>query len=159
MAETRRELERVGWREVIALPELVSKRIPAKIDTGARTSSLHAEAIERFSRDGQPWVRFELVLDEETGERVTCELPRMDRRRITSSNGQTEIRPIVQTCVAIGSTRFSAEFSLADRSDMKFPCLIGRSALKGRFLVDSGRSYLQSDNAERRHLLGQGQSK
>ncbi|MBE5073020.1 ATP-dependent zinc protease [Erythrobacteraceae bacterium E2-1 Yellow Sea] len=159
MAETRRELERVGWREMIALPALVSVRIPAKIDTGARTSSLHAEAIERFQQDGQPWVRFELVLDEETGARVTCELPRTDRRRITSSNGQTEIRPIIQTSVEIGSTRFNAEFSLADRSDMKFPCLIGRSALKSRFLVDSGRSYLQSDTDERKSLLNQGQSK
>lgn len=159
MAVTRRELAHVGWREMIALPQLVGARIPAKIDTGARTSSLHAEAIERFSRDGQPYVRFELVLDEATGARVTCELPRVDRRRITSSNGQTEIRPIVQTSIVIGSTQFDAEFSLADRSDMKFACLIGRSALKGRFLVDSGRSYLQSDIAERKSLLNQGQSK
>lgn len=157
MADQPRELEHVGWREMVVLPALAPARIPAKIDTGARTSSLHADAIERFEQDGKPWVRFELVLDEVTGERVICELPRLDRRRITSSNGQTEMRPIVRTWMEIGQARFRAEFSLADRSDMKFPILVGRTALKGRFLVDSGRSFLQSNQAERRRLLDQGQ--
>lgn len=146
-------LDTVGWREMIALPDLSAARIPAKIDTGARTSSLHASDIERFDRDGHRWLRFLLDVGHGLSEPVVVEVPRADRRTITSSNGEAEQRPIIKTHLRLGSQVFAAEFSLRDRSDMKFPILIGRSALRGRFLVDSGRSYLQSDADERRKLL------
>ncbi|HSM52686.1 MAG TPA: RimK/LysX family protein [Erythrobacter sp.] len=146
----------VGWREMVGLPDLASVRIPAKIDTGARTSSLHATDIERFDRDGQRWVRFLLDLGQGRNEAVTCEVPRADRRIITSSNGEAQDRFIIRTRLVLGEYAFRAEFSLADRSDMKFPILIGRTALKGRFLVDPGRSYLQSTRQERKLLKSQG---
>lgn len=146
----------VGWRELVGLPDLVPVRIPAKIDTGARTSSLHATGIERFDRNGQRWVRFRIELGDGRSEPVTCEVPRADRRIITSSNGESQDRFIIKTRLQLGEHTFRAEFSLADRSDMKFPILIGRTALKGRFLVDPGRSYLQSSRQERKQLKSQG---
>lgn len=152
----RPELGHLGWREMVALPELTGARIPAKIDTGARTSSLHATEIERFDRDGHRWVRFQLDVGDGKSEPVTCEVPRADRRIITSSNGESQERLIIKTTLSLGDHSFRAEFSLADRSDMKFPILIGRMALRSRFLVDSGRSYLQSKPDERRLLLGRG---
>lgn len=157
MAVNKSPNELVGWREMISLPALCDVRIPAKIDTGARTSSLHATDIERFDRDGKRWIRFVLALGEGECTGVTCELPRVDRRIITSSNGESQDRFVIKTDVLIGQTSFRAEFSLADRSDMKFPILIGRTALRSRFLVDSGRSYLQSSRQERKELKEKGQ--
>ena len=156
MATARTEPSIVGWRELVSLPDLVDVRIPAKIDTGARTSSLHATEIERFDRDGQRWVRFLLDLGEGRSQPVTCEVPRADKRIITSSNGEGQERFIIKTALTLGDQTFRAEFSLADRSDMKFPILIGRTALRRRFLVDSGRSYLQSSANERKLLKSRG---
>ncbi|WP_271079302.1 ATP-dependent zinc protease family protein [Aurantiacibacter sp. MUD61] len=135
----------VGWREKVALPELGLSGIPAKIDTGARTSSLHAEVIEDFERDGERYVRFCVDWG---GERHTCEAIHVDIRGITSSNGETQRRYVIKTPLTIGSVTFRAEISLADRSDMKFPMLIGRSSLRRRFVVDSGHSWLQTPGME-----------
>ncbi|MGB3752945.1 MAG: RimK/LysX family protein [Parerythrobacter sp.] len=143
----------VGWREMVCLPDLTDHRIPAKIDTGARTSSLHAVAIERFEADGHQMVRFLLDLGYNQVQPVTCEVPRADHRTITSSNGEQQDRFIIKTDLQLGPIRFRAEFSLADRSDMQFPILIGRTALRSRFLVDCGRSYLQSSAEERERIL------
>lgn len=151
--ESKPKLAKVGWREMVALPDLSGAHIPAKIDTGARTSSLHATDIERFDRDGQRWIRFELDIGLGQSEPVTVEVPHADRRSVTSSNGEAQERYIIKTTLQIGEHRFPAEFSLADRSDMKFPILVGRTALRKRFLVDSGRSYLQSSAEERRKIL------
>ena len=156
MATARTEPSIVGWRELVSLRDLVDVRTPAKIDTGTRTSSLHATEIERFDRDGQRWVRFLLDLGEGRSQPVTCEVPRADKRIITSSNGEGQERFIIKTALTLGDQTFRAEFSLADRSDMKFPILIGRTALRRRFLVDSGRSYLQSSAHERKLLKSRG---
>jgi hypothetical protein len=130
----------VGWREVVALPELALEGIPAKIDSGARTSSLHAIVLEEFQRDGEGFVRFAVDWD---GIRHECEAIHVDVRGVTSSNGETQLRYVIKTPMRIGDTVFRAEISLADRSDMKFPMLVGRTALRRRFLVDSGHSWLQ----------------
>ena len=128
---------------MVQLPELGLSRIPAKIDSGARTSSLDAEVIETFEREGEQYVRF--VVDfPDSKVRQICEAVHVDWRGITSSNGETQRRLVVKTPLKIGDTEFRAEFSLADRSGMKFPMLIGRSALRRRFLVDSGHSWLQT---------------
>lgn len=139
---TRKQLPIVGWRELVDLPELGLTGIPAKIDSGARTSSLHGEVIEDFERDGERFVRFAVDWD---GERHECEAVHVDIRGITSSNGETQRRYVIKTPLSIGDTRFRAEISLADRSEMKFPMLIGRSSLRRRFLVDSGYSWLQTE--------------
>ena len=136
----------VGWRELVHLPELGLHGVPAKIDTGARTSSLHATVLDRFERGGEEYVRF--AMDFEQHVRQVCEAVHVDRRGITSSNGETQIRYVIKTPLKIGDLEFRAEISLADRSDMKFPMLIGRSALRRRFVVDSGHSWLQTPGLE-----------
>ena len=139
----KRKLRTVGWRELVDLPELGLKGVPAKIDSGARTSSLHAIILEEFVRDGENFVRFAVDFGPQHVRQV-CEAVHVDWRGITSSNGETQRRMIVKTPMKIGSLTFRAEISLADRSDMKFPMLIGRSSLRRRFLVDSGHSWLQT---------------
>lgn len=139
------KLPTVGWRELVALPELGLSGIPAKIDTGARTSSLHGEVIEELERDSKRYVRFLVDYD---GEPHECEAVHVDIRGITSSNGETQRRYVIKTPLVIGDIRFLAEISLADRSGMKFPMLIGRSSLRRRFLVDSGHSWLQTPGME-----------
>ena len=126
---------------MVHLPELGLQDIPAKIDSGARTSSLHGTVIETIERDGQKFVRFAVNFN---GTEHMCEAIHVDVRGITSSNGETQRRYIIKTPLRIGDSEFRAEISLADRSDMKFPMLIGRSSLRRRFAVDSGHSWLQT---------------
>ena len=131
----------VGWRELVSLPELGLANIPAKIDTGARTSSLHAVVLDDFTREGERFVRFAVDWD---GVRHQCEAVHIDVRGITSSNGEQQKRFVIKTPLTIGNLTFRAEISLADRSQMQFPMLIGRTALRRRLVVDSGHSWLQS---------------
>jgi hypothetical protein len=131
----------VGWRELVSLPELGLAGIPAKIDTGARTSSLYAHVQDDFVRKGERFVRFAVDWD---GVRHYCEAVHVDVRGITSSNGDTQERFVIKTPLRIGNLTFRAEISLADRSQMQFPMLIGRTALRRRMVVDSGHSWLQS---------------
>ena len=138
-----KQLPVVGWRELVELPELGLTGLAAKIDSGARTSSLHGHVIEEFERDGERYVRFSVdFLDRNV--RQICEAVHVDIRGITSSNGETQRRYVIKTPLRIGDVEFRAEISLADRSDMKFPMLIGRSSLRRRFFVDSGHSWLQT---------------
>ncbi|QUL38507.1 RimK/LysX family protein [Erythrobacter sp. JK5] len=143
----RKRLPIVGWRELVGLPELGLAGIPAKIDSGARTSSLHGEVIEDFERDGERFVRFAVDWD---GERHECVAVHVDIRGITSSNGETQRRYVIKTPLRIGEVTFRTEISLADRSDMKFPMLVGRTALRRHFLVDSGHSWLQTPTMKKR---------
>lgn len=131
----------MGWRELVSLPELGLAGIPAKIDTGARTSSLHADVLDDFIRDGDRFVRFAVDWG---GSRRFCEAIHVDVRGITSSNGEQQTRFVIKTPLTIGRLSFRAEISLADRSQMQFPMLIGRTALRRRLVVDSGHSWLQS---------------
>ena len=140
---TRKILPVVGWRELVHLPDLGLHAMPAKIDTGARTSSLHGTVLEEFERDGQRMVRFAVDFQQQHVRQI-CEAVHVDVRGITSSNGETQYRYVIKTPMKIGDIEFRAEISLADRSDMKFPMLIGRSSLRRRFVVDSGYSWLQT---------------
>lgn len=133
----------VGWREIVQLPHLGLLDIPAKIDSGARTSSLHATDVEEFEKHGEKFVRFTVDMPG-GGAPQRCEAVHVDIRGITSSNGETQRRYVIKTPLTIGKLTFRAEVTLADRSDMKFPMLIGRSSLRRRFVVDSGHSWLQS---------------
>ena len=139
----RRELSVVGWRELVHLPELGLHAVPAKIDTGARTSSLHGEVLDEFERDGERFVRFAVDFARQQVRQI-CEAVHVDVRGITSSNGETQYRYVIKTPLKIGDVEFRAEISLANRADMKFPMLIGRSSLRRRFVVDSGYSWLQT---------------
>ena len=138
-----KKLRTVGWRELVDLPELGLRGVPAKIDSGARTSSLHGTVLEEFERDGERMVRFAVDYGQHHVRQV-CEAVHVDWRGITSSNGETQRRMIIKTPLKIGTLTFRAEISLADRRDMKFPMLVGRSSLRRRFVVDSGHSWLQT---------------
>jgi hypothetical protein len=130
----------VGWREWVGLPELGIARVEAKIDTGARTSALHAGSIEAFEADGETWVRFDVTGE---GENVPWhEAPVADRRSVRSSNGETELRYVIRTELALAGRVWPVEISLTNRERMELPMLIGREALAGRVLVDAEKSWL-----------------
>ncbi|MDA1100322.1 MAG: ATP-dependent zinc protease [Proteobacteria bacterium] len=143
----------VGWREWIGLPELGIDRIKAKIDTGARTSALHAYRITPFERDGTQFVRF-LVhpVQRHRNPEIECEAPLLDKRAVTSSNGQTEQRYVIKTALRMGKRDWPFELTLTNRDEMSFRLLLGREALRRRIIVDPGRSF-RLDRVKRQNRL------
>lgn len=133
----------IGWREWLGLPQLGVKRVKAKIDTGARSSSLHALDIEEFQRDGHDYVRFVVYPRQNSGQKpVHCEMPVLEFRDVRSSNGRVQRRAVIRTTLELLGREFDVDLTLADRSRMGFRMLVGREAIRGRFLVDSGGSFL-----------------
>lgn len=134
-----------GWREWAQLPELQVEKIKVKVDTGAKTSSLHAFELAPFSHMGEDWVRF-VVHPFQDNDTITCTCacPILDHRWITSSSGHSQKRFIVQASLIIGDFSSLIEISLANRDEMGFRMLVGRNALKGRVLVDPSHSFLLS---------------
>lgn len=141
------ELTVIGWREWVALPTLQVRRLRAKIDTGARTSSLHAEDCEEYDADGVTRVRFCVRT---AHHRYSCDAEVVDHRVVRSSNGQTEDRPVIRVDCRLGDVVWPIELTLTDRTPMRFPMLLGRRAMDRRFLVDPGRSYIQPKPLRRR---------
>lgn len=140
----------MGWREWVGIPTLGIDRIKAKIDTGARSSALHAFDIRETLVDGRPGVRFRVhPLQRRSEPVIEASAPLLDRRHVRSSSGDRELRPVVVVTVALGDARWEIELTLADRSPMGFRFLLGRQAVRGRFLVDAGRSYLLSNRKPR----------
>jgi hypothetical protein len=136
----------VGWREWVALPGLGIGRIKAKVDTGARSSALHALDLETVERDGGTWVRFTVLPIQRSHQgEVRVEAPLVDRRSVRSSSGRAEMRPVIRVDVEVGGLRFPVEMTLTRRDQMGFRMLLGRTAIRRRFVVDAGRSYLQKD--------------
>lgn len=136
-------LPSIGWREWLALPELGIERIKVKVDTGARTSALHASGIEHFDKDGVPWVRFKVhPLQRDVRTTVCAEAPLLDEREVRSSSGKATRRPVIATRMVLGGVVWTAELTLVRRDVMGFRMLLGRQAVRRRFLVDPGRSYL-----------------
>lgn len=126
----------LGYTEFIHLPDF-GIHCYAKVDTGACTSSLHADQIETFERNGERWVRFTVVFDNDQHTlNQICEAPVIARRKIASSNGQRSIRYIIRSNLTAAGTTWPIEISLSNRGSMKYPMLIGRKAIAGRFLVD-----------------------
>ncbi len=132
----------VGWREWVRLPEIGIKRIKAKIDTGARSSSLHAYDIEIVDVSDIQQVKFKVQPLQKNRDRVieAC-LPVAEFRKVRSSNGQTTTRPVVRTRLELFGCRYEIDLTLFDRTKMGFRMLIGREALGGRFVVDASSSY------------------
>jgi hypothetical protein len=131
----------LGWREWLALPQFGIGAIKAKLDTGARSSSLSVVSVEPFERDTRLHVRFLVRTRRRGGRVVTCEAPVVDRRPVTDSGGHTAERWFIRTEVVLASARFETDINLTDRRAMLFPLLLGRSALGGRFRIDPTLSY------------------
>ena len=141
MARPKRPPQIIGWREKIALPELGVAAMPAKVDTGARTSALHAADIETFHVDGADWVRFR-VISSDADDRI-AEAPIVDERAIRNTSGIPELRLVIRVALVLGAHRWHVETSLADRERMEFDLILGRTALRGRrIVVHPGRSWL-----------------
>ncbi|WP_082191690.1 ATP-dependent zinc protease [Cellvibrio sp. pealriver] len=143
----KKQPEVIGWREWVGLPAFGIGAIKAKVDTGARTSALHAYYVTPFEKDGKPWVRFGLhPLQKDSLTCIECEAPVKDVRMVTDSGGHKEERVVIDTTLSINGMTFSMEVTLTDRENMRFRMLLGRSALKQGFLVDSGKSFLLGGN-------------
>jgi len=133
----------IGWREWVALPQLGLTKIKAKIDTGARTSCLHAFNLVFFPRRGEQWVRFVLhPLQRSSRETITAEARVQGVKRVRSSSGHVTIRPVIVTEVRLAGQIWPVELTLANRDAMGFRMLLSRRAVRGRFLIDAGRSYV-----------------
>lgn len=133
----------IGWREWVRLPDLHSGRIKAKIDSGARTSCLHAYRITPFSKDGASYVRFLLhPVQRQKKLEIPCVAVVIDYRCVTDSGGRREYRYVIRTKLKLGKLSWPVELTLTNRDQMGFRMLIGRQALRRRYLVDTGRSFL-----------------
>ncbi len=132
----------IGWRETVGLPMLGIDALDAKIDTGARTSALHATDLEVFERDGLPWIEYHVPLpgvprSKRSANRI------IDDRPIKNTSGMAEHRYIIETSLVLGRRRWRIEVSLADRENMEFDLILGRTALRRRkLLINPGSSFL-----------------
>lgn len=134
---------RIGWREWVSLPELGIARVKAKVDTGARSSALHALEVVPVLRDGTVWVRFRVQpLQRSPALSVMVEAPLVGKRWVRSSSGKRTLRPVVRTLVALFGKTWPVEVTLVRRDLMGFRMLLGRQAIRSRFLVHPGRSFL-----------------
>ena len=132
----------IGWREWIALPGLGIKTIKVKVDSGARSSSLHAFDLKTFDRDGEQWVRFKVHPLQRSREKVIdVEAPVLEFRSVKSSSGIAKMRPVIIAEVELLGEKWPVELTLASRDNMGFRMLLGREAFRGRFLVDGSKSY------------------
>ena len=133
----------IGWREWIALPQLNISRIKAKIDTGARTSALHAFSLKPFTENGQRKISFDIhPMQHDTAQIITCTANVVDRRLVTDSGGHEEERYVIMTPMIIAGQTWPIEITLTERENMLFRMLLGRSAIRKRFIVNPARSFV-----------------
>ncbi len=132
----------IGWREWVQLPQLGVPWVKCKVDTGARSSCLHAFDKKPFERDGKEWISFSVhPIQRKHVPIFKCEAEILEYRKIRSSNGQTEKRPVILSQVVLFGRSWEIELTLSNRDEMGFRMLLGRAALTGRFFVDPGKSF------------------
>lgn len=132
----------LGWRERIALPGLGIARLRAKMDTGARSSSLHVDAQWRFVEGGEPWVGFRLTPHRGRAAHYEASARIHDEREVADSSGRRTCRVFIRTPLRLAGIERIVEINLTDRCGMLFPMLVGRTALQDAFTVDPSRSFL-----------------
>lgn len=148
LVQTSRPLTVIGWHECISLPELGLTDFAVKIDTGAKTTALHADDIETFQKDAAKWVRFRSPDIPGIPPR-TCEFPVFTKRDITNTSGTPETRIVIRTPMVLDGRRWSIDISLTDRGTMRFPLILGRRALRTRHIVvHPGKSYIVSSKPD-----------
>jgi ribosomal protein S6--L-glutamate ligase len=146
----------LGWEEWAGLPDLGLPSLKAKVDTGAKTSALHARLIEPFTLDGAEFVRFKVQpVPRRPAIEIDCSAPLVDQRMVMSSNGETELRYVIATGIEIGERRWAVEITLTNRAAMSYRMLIGRQALLPGMLVDPCASFHQARRSHKvyRRLL------
>jgi hypothetical protein len=133
----------IGWKEWLALPDLAIPALKVKIDTGARTSALHTFSLEEFTYQDQLMVRFGIhPFRKRSNIELFCEAKVADQRIVKDSGGHSEMRYFIETNVQLGNLLWPIKISLTNRDGMMFRMLLGRTALRGRFLVDPAQTYL-----------------
>ena len=133
----------IGWREWVSLPDLKIDKLKAKVDTGARTSALHAFRIAISEQEGVEMVDFSIHPDQRSVTKVVeCRMPLHDRRWVTDSGGHKELRPSIKTHIQLGAFIWSIEITLTNRDDMRFRFLLARSGIPENFLISVSSSYL-----------------
>lgn len=133
----------IGWREWVELPELGVEAIKAKVDTGARSSSIHVFDLHEYEKEGKTWVRYKLhPIQRKSTPTLEVNSEVLEYRSVRSSSGKATRRPVIVTTLNMLGRSFPVELTLASRDKMGFRMLLGREAIRGKFLVDSGRSYL-----------------
>ena len=133
----------IGWREWVGLPDFGVATIKAKVDTGARTSSIHAFGLEEFRRGRREMVRFSIHPEQDSKRHeVVVEAPIVDWRKVKPSSGRSERRPVIVTTISLLGVEWPAELTLTRRDEMGFRMLLGRQAIRRRFIVDPGASFL-----------------
>ncbi len=144
MTKEVKELAIIGWREILVLPELGIEKIKAKIDSGARTSALHAFDLDYFTHNNQEMVKFKVHPHQKDSHTTITTFARLiEHREVTNSGGHTQLRPVIKTVVKLGLHQWEIELTLTNRDVMGFRMLLGRQALKKRFLIDTSKSFLQ----------------
>lgn len=133
----------IGWQEIISLPQLDIPAIEVKIDTGAKTSSLHAENIKFFNKGGKEYITFDVhPIQKHKEVTIKCQAPIIEKRDVKSSSGCQENRPMIKTNMKIGDYVFEIDLNLTKRDYMKSRMLLGRDAMKGNIIIDPEHKYL-----------------
>jgi hypothetical protein len=140
----------IGSLELCALPDLGISELEVRVDTGAKTSSLHVDNIRRFRKKGKLYIEFDLHPDiYDLDQIVRCAAPVVDSRKIKSSNGETEQRYVIQTTFVIGGHRWPIEITLTNRQEMSYLMLLGREGMGNRVYVDPSRAFTLIDESEK----------